>query len=341
MASLGRVYRRGRTWWFRYTYRGQVVRESAHSEKQEDAKNLLRDRLADLSLGRAAGVRAAGTSFEQLVGMLQRDYAINGRKSASNLSYRFDHLRPHFGKLTADEVTHERMACYIVARKAEGAAPATIQHELACLSKMLTLAVRSQLLATKPPIPTIELRNARKGFFEADQVNEVIRHLPEAIGAVVRFAHLTGWRRSEILGLEWRSVDATCVRLDPRTTKNDEGRLYPLTRPLQALLAERRQRTSDLERAQARVISLVFTWEDGREIRSFRRPWASAVALAGVPGRIFLDLRRRAVRHLVRSGVSETVAMRLSGHKTRSVFDRYNIVSEADLIEAARKAHGG
>ena len=341
MASIGRVYRRNRTWWFRYTHRGLVVRESSHSQTKEDAKNLLRDRLAELSAGRAASIRGAGTSFDQLAAMLERDYAINGRKSAANLSYRFSHLRPTFGRLLASEISHEHMTRYIVARQAEGAAPATIQHELAVLGRMLTLAVRSQLLATKPPVPTIKLRNARKGFFDAEQVAAVVGHLPEPIAAVVRFAYLTGWRRSEVLSLEWRSVDATCVRLDPGTTKNDDGRIYPLTAPLRALLAERRQRTSELERAQGRVISLVFTRESGRGISSFCRPWRKAVAAAGVPGRIFHDLRRSAVRHLVRSGVSETVAMRLSGHKTRAVFDRYNIVSEADLIEAARKAHGG
>ncbi len=324
-----------------FSHRGRVYRESAGSAIKRDAKNLLRDRLAEISAGRIASRTRAATSFDQLAEMLERDYAINGRKSAADLSYRIGHLRPHFGRLNADEISHERMARYIVARKAEGAAPATIQHELACLSKMLTLAVRSQLLATKPPIPTIELRNARKGFFEAGQVEAVVRHLPESIGAVVRFAYLTGWRKSEILRLEWRNVDATSVRLDPGTTKNDEGRLYPLTAPLKALLAERRQRTSDLERAQGRVILRVFTWEDGREIRDFREAWTKAVQAAGLPGRIFHDLRRSAVRQLVRSGVSENVAMRLSGHKTRAIFDRYDIVSETDLIEAAKKAHGG
>ncbi len=341
MPSFGRVYRRNRIWWVQYSHRGQVFRESSRSEKKADAVALLRARLGELSTGRVASARNAETGFDQLVAMLERDYAINGRKSAADLSYRVGHLRPHFDKLRADEISHERMSRYIVARKAEGAAAATIQHELACLSKMLTLAVRSQLLATKPPIPTIELRNARKGFFDASQVDELVRHLPEPIAAVVRFAYLTGWRRSEVLGLTWRNVEATCVRLNPGETKNDEGRVFPLTPPLSAILGQRRQATSELERAQARVIPLVFTWEDGRPIRDFRDAWLRAAQEAGLPGRIFHDLRRSAVRNLVRSGVSETIAMRLSGHKTRAIFDRYNIVSEADLIEAARKAHGG
>jgi integrase len=278
-------------------------------------------------------------TFEHLAKLLAQDYAINGRKFVADLSYRVGHLRKHFGKLTAPDIGYERMTRYIVARRADGAAPATIQHELACLSKMLTLAVRSQRLATKPPIPTIKLRNARTGFFEADEVKRVAQHLPEPIAAVARFAYLTGWRRSEVLGLEWRCVDASGVRLEPGATKNGEGRLYPLTGPLSELLGARRATTSELERATSRVLPLVFTWEDGRPIRCFRGAWGLAVARAGLPGRIFHDLRRSAVRHLVRCGVSETVAMKLSGHKTRAIFDRYNIVSSADLIEGARKAH--
>jgi integrase len=340
MTSFGSVYRRGRIWWVQYCHRGHVLRESSRSPNRADAREFLRARLGEMAAGQSPALLRE-TGFEELTNLLTLDYAINGRKSAADLSYRVAHLREHFGRLLASEISYDAMTRYISARMAEGAAPATVQHELACLGRMLTLAVRSRRLAVKPPIPTIKLHNARTGFFETEDVERVAQYLPECIAAVVRFAYLTGWRRSEVLGLEWRRVDDTAVRLEPGTTKNGEGRLFPLTEPLQELLRLRRARTSELERVTSRVIPLVFTWEDGRPIRCFQGAWDSALAQAGLPGRIFHDLRRSAVRRLVRAGVSETVAMRLSGHKTRAIFDRYNIVSTADLIEGARRAHEG
>ena len=72
-----------------------------------------------------------------------------------------------------------------------------------------------------------------------------------------------------------------------------------------------------------------------RRIVRFNNAWANACIAAGCPGRIPHDLRRTAIRNMVRSGISERVSMALSGHKTRSVFERYNIVSDGDLDRAA------
>ena len=137
--------------------------------------------------------------------------------------------------------------------------------------------------------------------------------------------------------LQWAQVDFKIgiVRLEPGTTKNDEARVFPFTEELRAVLEDQRAKTEVLRRR-----GIICPWvfhRGGKPIKEFRRSWKTACKAVGVPGKIPHDFRRTAVRNLVRAGIPEAVAMKMTGHKTRSVFERYNIVSEGDLFEAARK----
>lgn len=194
----------------------------------------------------------------------------------------------------------------------------------------------------------LQERNTRVGFFEPEQLAGVLAHLPHEIRPVIQFGAMTGWRiASEVLPLEWRQVDMTAgeVRLDRHTTKNGEGRVFPFTSDMRVMFTAREADRDRLKKA-GHLCPFVFFREvaDGRrgkkkprQIRSFTKVWKSACRSAGCPTRIPHDLRRTAVRSLVRAGVSERVAMRLTGHKTPSVFARYDIVSGSDLKEAAAK----
>jgi integrase len=180
--------------------------------------------------------------------------------------------------------------------------------------------------------------NVRTGFFEWEQFQSVRRYLPEDLQPVIEFAYITGWRiRSEVLPIKWPQVDFQAGRatLYVGTTKNQEARTFPLTAGLHELLLAQKAKTDALK-----LKGVICPWvfhRAGERIKSFRRSWLTACRKAGVPGRIPHDFRRTAVRNLVRAGIPERVAMTMTGHKTRSVFERYNIVSEGDLTEAARK----
>jgi len=187
-----------------------------------------------------------------------------------------------------------------------------------------------------PYIPMYQERNTRTGFLEHDQFQGLISFLPDYLRPVVSFAYRTGWRKDEILGLTWSRVDLRegTVRLEAGETKNSEARTIYLDQELRDLL--HRQWKAREERG--RLSPFVFPNEGGTgKINDFRDSWMKACQKAAIPKMLFHDFRRTAVRNMVRAGVPERVAMMVSGHKTRSVFDRYNIVSPDDLKMAAAR----
>jgi integrase len=218
---------------------------------------------------------------------------------------------------------------------------------------MFSLAVQSGRLVHKPHFPMLRENNVRTGFFEHEQYLAVLPHLPEPMRPVVTFAYVTRWRiNSEVLPLQWRQVDLKAgeVRLDPGTTKNMEGRVFYLTVELKKLLADQRKAANRVQPQKGMIVQHVFFHDGttkagdaaflaGHSISSsgFYHAWCRARIKAGCPASIPHDFRRTAIRNMVRAGVPERVAMKLSGHKTRSVFDRYNIVSDGDLRDAARR----
>jgi integrase len=129
--------------------------------------------------------------------------------------------------------------------------------------------------------------NVRTGFFEPQQFAIVLSKLRAGRRAAAKCAYLTGWRlKSEVLKLEWRQVDfdAGEVRLDAGQTKNGEGRVFPMTRELRALLKKREAIADDMKQ-KGRIMRYVFHRANGKPIRSFRKQWAKACIAAGCPGR--------------------------------------------------------
>ena len=338
--GLGRLYQRDKIWWIQFSWRGTLHRESSKSTVRARAVALLRKRHAEMGRGRLIGPDFERVSFEDLAAMVVQDYVVNERKSLDRCKRSIAHLRDYFGTSMAPDITPDRVDAYICARLAAKAKPATIRLDLAALGRMFTLGERAGKVPHRPRFASIEVRNTRSGFFEERELRAVLAQLPDHLRGVVEFAHLTGWRKGEVLGLEWRQVDfnAGVVRLEPGSTKNDEGRSFPFAAlpALESLLRALRARTSALERERGQMIPWVFH-RSGKPIRSFHAAWRAACERADVAGRLVHDLRRTAVRNLERAGVPRSWAMKLTGHKTESVYRRYAIVSEADLAEGVRR----
>jgi integrase len=163
--------------------------------------------------------------------------------------------------------------------------------------------------------------------------------LPGFLKPVVETAYITGWRvPSEILTRQRHhlDLDGGWLRLDLGETKNGQGRNFPLTPELLVILRAQVERTRELELATGRIIPWLFH-RNGRPIKDYRAVWKAACRAAGTPERIPHDFRRTAVRNLERAGVSQSAAMKLTGHLTAEVYRRYAIVDEDMLKEGVEK----
>lgn len=335
---MGQLRKRGSIWWIRYYRSGRRHEESSHSRKKGDAERLLKTREGDVARGVPITPKIGQLRYEEAAADVLTDYRVNGRRSLPDAERRHrKHLNPFFGGRRMASISTPDVRTYISRRLDAGASPGEINRELTLLKRAYSLAIQACKLLAKPHIPLLREDNIRTGFFEPHEIKAVLRHIPEDLTGLVRFAYITGWRvPSEIQTLQWRQIDLNCgeVRLDPGTTKNRQGRTFPFTDELRDVLLRQKATADELKRTSGIICPWVFH-RNGRQIKSLRIAWRNACVRAGCPGRLLHDLRRTAVRNIVRSRVSEPVAMKLTGHKTRSVFDRYNIVSDGDLRAAA------
>jgi integrase len=335
---MGMIYKRGRVYWIKYYRSGKPYRESTKSTKEADAKRLLKKREGEISEGKLPGIYFDRVRFDELANDFRADYKINQKKSLDRAQRSLKHLQKAFEGMRVTDITTPRINAYIETRISEGAANATINRELAALKRILNLGARQTppKVAQIPYIPMLSENNVRKGFFEYGDFLALREALPDYLKGFVTFAYKSGWRKSEITNLTWNQVDLEqgIVRLEVGNTKNREGRTVYLDEELKEIFKYQwgaRKKTGKL-------IPYVFTNENDRDkIKDFRGAWAKACENTGIGKRLFHDFRRTAVRDMIRSGIPERVAMMISGHKTRSVFDRYNIVSDTDLREAAAR----
>jgi integrase len=299
--------------------------------------------------------------IEELAQDFLRDYRINGRKSLRDAEARWRlHLQPFFGNVRAKEVSSDLVARYVDSRQQAGAENATINREIACLKRMYHLGQRMTppKVQQVPVFPKLKEDNIRKGFLEDAAYSRLVNDGPELwFRVLLELGRTYGWRRGELLRMRVKEVDllAKTLRLEPGTTKNRDGREVTMTDAVYRLMCTliTGKKPDDY----------VFTRKDGTPVRDFRKTWWAACVRAGVgrivcckcsrpaigkkceacesdnlkyEGLIFHDLRRTAARNLRRAGVAEGIIQKIGGWRTRSVFERYAIVTQADIKDAMR-----
>lgn len=328
---------RGR-WAIRYYDEDGTQRERVTKAKtKREAFQLLRGAIDEVERIRG---RAPVRTMTELKVYCER-WLTAKTKSTAELRKRWAALEPHFKSVDVNDITSARLVEYSERRKIDGVAKSTINREAATLRRMLRIGAR----ATPPivewsAIPQFEMADEsdliRTQFVEDEQWSRLQEELADHLRPLFVCAYWLGWRRGELLSLQRSQVDLDrgTIRLAPGSTKNKDGRLAYLPAEALAVLREQERATRAVERATHRLIPWVFH-NRGERLRDYYTGWRAACVRAGCPGMRPHDFRRTAARNYTRAGVGEQVAMRITGHRTRHVFDRYNITAERDLAEAA------
>jgi integrase len=262
--------------------------------------------------------KAEQLTFHQGAKLIIDDFVANNKKSLTVVQRRITkHLMPYFGGRRLIGITSGDVMAYIAKRRTDvinvrqahtvthqdgtttdvaavtkPVSNAEVNRELAILKCIFNLAIEGGRIAMKPKIKMLKEPPPRPGFFEPDQYQSVLKHLPAEIRPVISFAYITGWRiAAEVLPLEWRQVDfaASEIRLDPGTTKNHEGRTFPMTENLRAVLEAQHAKHERLKKAGQIERWVFFRMVDHRgkpepkPITSFTKVWRSAWSRSGLP----------------------------------------------------------
>ena len=331
--GTGSLFKNGRTWWLQYYARGQRVTENSHLEDRAEADELLKLRVAEAVAGQIEGSTGRAT-IADICGLVLADNRLRKLRDAKTVEWRYKaHIVEALGKIQAGRATSGHMRAYVEQRRAAGAEDATINRELSIVRRGYTLAMREDppLVRKAPYIPKLAEDNTRQGFLEQEQYEKLLEELPASLKALYVGAYHTGARKSELRRVRWEQVDfeSAVIRLTAGQTKGRKARTLPIYGDMARWL--------EIQRESANGSPWVFHGARNKPVSTKLYGWADACERAGLPGLLFHDLRRSAVRNMKRAGVQDKVAMEISGHRTRSIFDRYNIVDEGDLGNAGEK----
>jgi integrase len=336
-----------RFWYGQFHRDGRKVRFSTKTDIKAEAQKELRKRMADSERGIVPVVEMRKLRYADLRAALIQNYVERGNEPLQTLR---DGTETIWGLKALDEffkfsegkgmsvaqIDTDAARKFARERLGSGLSNDTVNGSLRLLRRMLNIANEDGKLTTVPKIRMLKNGAARKGFLARPQFDTLVSKLPANLRALVTFLYYCGVRLGEACQIEWSQVDldAGLIWLEEDQTKNSEARTIPLPDVLVDMLKK-------VDTKQ------VVVFDD----TNLRKSWRKACVAAGLgtltevagksypryTGLIIHDLRRSAIKNLMKAGVNEKVAMKISGHKTRDVFDRYHIVDTEDVVNAMRR----
>jgi integrase len=264
------------------------------------------------------------TTIDILLTDLKAHYETTGQRTLREAETRLTPLIRFFTGRRAGAISGDLLTSYIQHRQSSGLSNGTINRELSVLGTAYKLGLEHGKVMRRPVIHLLNETRPRQGFFEEHQFQAVRKHLPEDLQVAVTIMWLYGWRRSEVMALQLSQIDleAATLRLEPATTKNQDGRVVFISPELKTLVVAQIGRVKVLSRRLGRVLPQLFVHlhgcYTGQPVYDFRKAWSHACERVGLVGMLRHDFRRSAVRNMERAGVPRSVAMKISGHKPRA-----------------------
>lgn len=329
VAGQGSIYLRNGWWWCDYAANGVRRRESCKTKNREEALAFLKRRQGKLASGEF--LAPDRIRVRDLFQLLLDDYDMRGVAQGYIASLKVKSiLNPALGDIRAARLSTAQVKDYIQ-RRLKVVKAGTVNRELGLLHRAFQLGYQQDppLVARVPYFPKLTEAEPRKGFLRPEYYQKLLSELPPELKLLFVIAYHVGLRKGALLRIKWSQVDvaASCIRMEgKRANRKPEPVAVPIYGDMRTYL-EMQPHTSEFLFARG-----------SRPIRDFRLSWSLACQAAGVPGLLFHDLRRTAVRNLRRAGVAESVIMKITGHRTRGIFERYNITDETDTIEAGKTA---
>jgi integrase len=324
----GKRVPKSESWVAQYYVDGQRFRKSTGTSVKTEAEKKLRDWMSASEKGHKPAPQTQGLTYANLRADLLAHYAEKQHKSLKTKKDGTPYLFPltaldsFFDGRRVNDIDRETVRAFVANRRAAGSSNSTINNSVRLLTRMFSLARDNEKLTAIPKFELLKTKS-RQGFLPPEQFQKLFDAMPTNLQPMLILLYHSGVRVGEAERIEWPAVnlDAATITLLEGETKNDESRILPLSDSLVRLLSRVKQR-------EGRVFP---------SKRAMQAAFPKACAVAKIEGLLVHDLRRSAVRNLMEAGTQQAVAMRISGHRDASVFQRYNIVEGKQTADAMQR----
>lgn len=324
------LFKRGPTWWMRFTYKGKQIRKSTKTNDKKLAERIYRKVLGEVAEGKwFEKLPGEEKTFREMMDRYKVEY-LPLKSHPEKYESMIKNLLSFFGDFYITEITHSLVNQYKA--KGEGKKIAT-NRELSVLRAAFNIAIKEWEWVKENPMNRVKLWKEPPGrvrYLTEEEFDRLLNECPAYLESIVIVARHTGLRKENILSLTWSQVDLFRRLIIIEHTKNNERLSVPLNETLMSLFKQ-------LSRVRHINSPYVFSKPDGSKRCFIQDDFEKAVKKAGMTDFKFHDLRHCFASALVQKGVDLYQVQRLLGHKSNAMSQRYAHLSPEHLRDAVNK----